>query len=64
MSYLPHPRRACRCEYDTHSDVHYSNNIFKFGLMAKQADRRVVARFSVTAAIAARAGAGLLTLFD
>jgi hypothetical protein len=44
--------------------VHFANNIFKFGLMAKQADWRVVARFSVTAAIAAMAGAGLLNLFD
>jgi len=44
--------------------VHFANNIFKFGLMAKQADWRVVVRFSVTAAIAAMAGAGLLTLFD
>jgi uncharacterized protein len=44
--------------------VHFANNIFKFGLMAKQADWRVVAQFSVTAAIAAMAGAGLLNLFD
>jgi uncharacterized protein len=44
--------------------VHFANNIFKFGLMAKQADWQVVARFSVTAAIAAMAGAGLLNLFD
>jgi len=44
--------------------VHFANNIFKFGLMAKQADWRVVARFSVTAAIAAMVGAGLLSLFD
>lgn len=44
--------------------VHFANNIFKFGLMAKQADWRVVARFSVTAAIAAMVGAGLLNLFD
>lgn len=44
--------------------VHFANNIFKFGLMAKQANWRVVARFSVTAAIAAMAGAGLLNLFD
>ena len=44
--------------------VHFANNMFKFWLMAKQADWRVVARFSVTAAIAAMAGAGLLNLFD
>ena len=44
--------------------VHFANNIFKFGLMAKQADWLVVARFSVPAAIAAMAGAGLLNLFD
>jgi uncharacterized protein len=44
--------------------VHFANNIFKFGLMAKQADWRIVARFSVTAAIAAMAGAALLNLFD
>jgi uncharacterized protein len=44
--------------------VHFANNIFKFGLMAIQADWKVVARFSVPAAIAAMAGAGLLSLFD
>ena len=44
--------------------VHFANNIFKFGLMAKQADWRVVARFSVPAAIAAMVGASLLNLFD
>ncbi|HEX5685894.1 MAG TPA: TSUP family transporter [Ideonella sp.] len=44
--------------------VHFANNIFKFGLMARQADWRVVARFSVTAAVAAMAGASLLHLFD
>lgn len=44
--------------------VHFANNIFKFGLMAKQADWRVVARFSVPAAIAALAGASLINLFD
>lgn len=44
--------------------VHFANNIFKFGLMAKQADWLVVARFSVPAALAAMAGAGLLTLFE
>ena len=40
--------------------VHFANNIFKSGLMAQQADWRVVLQFSVTAAIAAMAGAGLL----
>ena len=44
--------------------VHFANNIFKFGLMAKQADWRVVARFGVPAAVAALAGASLLDLFD
>jgi len=44
--------------------VHFANNIFKFSLMARQADWRVVARFSVPAAVAAMAGAALLTLFD
>ncbi len=44
--------------------VHFANNIFKFGLMAKQADWRVVARFSLPAALAAMAGAALLNLFD
>lgn len=37
--------------------VHFANNLFKFGLLSKQADWRVVARFSVPAA-------SLLTLFD
>ncbi|MDF2458830.1 MAG: hypothetical protein K0S79_1246 [Nitrospira sp.] len=44
--------------------VHFANNIFKFGLMAKQADWQVVARFSLPAAFAAMGGAVLLTLFD
>lgn len=44
--------------------VHFANNIFKFSLLAKQADWRVVARFSVPAAAAAMAGAALLTVFD
>jgi uncharacterized protein len=44
--------------------VHFANNIFKFGLMAKQADWRVVARFSVPGAVAAMAGAAMLNLFD
>lgn len=44
--------------------VHLANNIFKFGLMAKQADWPVVARFGVPAAMAAIVGASLLTWFD
>ncbi|HQH28041.1 MAG TPA: sulfite exporter TauE/SafE family protein, partial [Oligoflexia bacterium] len=44
--------------------VHFANNIFKFGLMSKQADWRVVARFGLPAAVFAMAGAGLLNLFD
>ena len=44
--------------------VHFANNLFKLGLMAKQADWRVVARFSMPAALAAMVGAGLLNLFD
>jgi len=44
--------------------VHFANNLFKLGLMAKQADWRVVARFSMPAAVAAMVGAGLLNLFD
>src|SRR3954453_2200735 len=44
--------------------VHFANNIFKFVLMAKQANWRVVARFSGPAAIAAMIGANLLNLFE
>lgn len=44
--------------------VHFANNIFKFGLMAKLADWRVAARFSVPAATAALAGAYLINVFD
>jgi uncharacterized membrane protein YfcA len=44
--------------------VHFANNLFKFGLMARQANWPVVARFSVPAAIAAIFGAGSLTFFD
>ncbi len=44
--------------------VHFANNIFKFWLMAKHADWRVVARFGITAAFAAMVGAKLLSLFD
>ncbi len=34
--------------------VHVANNLFKFGLMAKQADWQVVARFGIPAASPAR----------
>ncbi|MDO9596241.1 MAG: sulfite exporter TauE/SafE family protein [Azoarcus sp.] len=44
--------------------VHFANNLFKFGLMARQANWPVVARFSLPAAVAAILGAGSLTLFD
>ena len=44
--------------------VHFANNLFKFGLMAKQADWSVVARFSLPAALTATAGAGVLWLVD
>jgi uncharacterized membrane protein YfcA len=44
--------------------VHFANNIFKFGLMARHADWRVVARFSVPAAVAAMAGAALLNVIN
>lgn len=44
--------------------VHFANNLFKFGLMASQADWRVVGRFSIPAAGAAMAGAGLLGVID
>jgi uncharacterized membrane protein YfcA len=44
--------------------VHFANNLFKLGLLARQADWRVVARFSVPATLAALVGAGLLTWFD
>jgi len=44
--------------------VHFANNLFKFGLLARQADWQVVMRFSMPAAVAAMAGASLLTLFD
>lgn len=44
--------------------VHFANNLFKFGLMARQADWPVVAKFSVPAAIAAIFGAASLTFFD
>ena len=44
--------------------VHFANNLFKLGLMARQADWPVVAKFSVPAAIAAVLGATSLALFD
>lgn len=44
--------------------VHFVNNFFKFGLMARQSDWRVVMYFSVPAAISAIAGAWVLTIFD
>jgi len=44
--------------------VHAANNIFKLGLMAKQADWPVVARFSIPAAVSAMGGAVLLARFD
>jgi hypothetical protein len=44
--------------------VHFANNIFKFGLMAKYANWRVVARFSIPATLTALAGALLLNMFD
>lgn len=44
--------------------VHLANNLFKFGLMARDADWRVVWRFGVPAAMAALLGAALLTWID
>jgi uncharacterized protein len=44
--------------------VHLANNIFKFGLMARLAQWRVVARFGLPAAASAVVGASLLNLFD
>lgn len=44
--------------------VHLANNVFKFGLMARLAEWRVVARFGLPAAISAVIGASLLNLFD
>jgi len=44
--------------------VHFANNLFKLGLMARQANWRVVARFGGPAALAAIAGAGLLSWFN
>ena len=44
--------------------VHFANNVFKLGLLARQADWRVVARFGVPAALTAFIGASLLAGFD
>lgn len=44
--------------------VHLANNLFKFGLMARDADWRVVLRFGLPAAAAALLGASLLTRID
>ena len=44
--------------------VHLANNLFKIGLVARDADWRVVLRFGLPAALAALVGAGLLTLFS
>ena len=44
--------------------VHLANNLFKLGLMAGQADWRVVARFGMPAGVAAIIGASALGLFE
>lgn len=44
--------------------VHFANNIFKFGLMAKYTNWNVVARFGIPAVLAALAGAILLQILD
>jgi uncharacterized membrane protein YfcA len=44
--------------------VHFANNLFKLGLLATQADWRIVVRFGVPAALAAFVGALLLNHFD
>ena len=44
--------------------VHFANNIFKFGLMAKYTNRNVVARFGIPAVLAALVGAILLQILD
>lgn len=44
--------------------VHLANNIFKFALLARQANWSVVARFGVPAALSALLGAWALTRFD
>jgi uncharacterized protein len=43
--------------------MHLANNLFKLALVGRHADRRLLIRFAVPAALAALAGAGLLTLF-
>ena len=44
--------------------VHFSNNLFKFGLMARQADWSVVLKFGLPAAVAAVLGAASLAFFE
>lgn len=44
--------------------VHFANNLFKFWLLARDADWRVVARFGIPAVITAMIGAALLVWFD
>lgn len=44
--------------------VHFANNLFKFGLMARQADWSVVMKFSMPAAITAVVGAASLSYVD
>jgi uncharacterized membrane protein YfcA len=44
--------------------VHFLNNLFKLGLMAKKADWKVVLRFGIPAAVAALLGAMALNLFN
>ncbi|WP_281985619.1 TSUP family transporter [Azonexus hydrophilus] len=44
--------------------VHLANNLFKIGLVARDADWRIVIRFGIPATLAALLGAGLLTMFS
>ena len=44
--------------------VHLANNIFKVGLIGRQANWSVVWRFAIPAVVTAMIGAALLTLFD
>jgi hypothetical protein len=44
--------------------VHLANNLFKFALLAKQADWQVVVRFALPALVAAIGGASLLVYFE
>jgi uncharacterized protein len=44
--------------------VHFANNVFKLILVGRQADKEVTLKFAVPAALAAFAGAWLLTLFS